>query len=254
MIDKQEIVDGLKELGLAKGDIVLVHSSFKSFGGVNGGAQTVIDSILDVIQVEGTLIVPTFNFDFCEGKPFDVKRTPSHMGIITELVRRNSNSRRLLHPIHSFSIIGKLSEELGSLRYKSTYGKNSLFAKLRDLGGKIMIIGLQYNQSMTFFHHIEEMEGCDYRYFKKFTGEITDDGGNTYIDWFTFFVRDLDRGETHVDPMGDILEQKGIVNIQKIGGSTVKLMKANDVYNLTAQEMKKTPYLMYKLNTGKNQN
>jgi len=246
MITKKKLINDLNRLGLTKGDIVLVHSSFKSFGGVEGGPQTFIDSVLDVIQTEGTLIVPTFNFDFCEGKPFDVRHTPSHMGIITELVRKNPESRRLLHPIHSFSIIGKLSEELGSLQYKSTYGKNSLFARLREFDGKIMIVGLEYNQSMTFFHHVEEMEGCDYRYFKEFTGEITDHNGRTYVDSFTFFVRDLDKGvETQVNPMGELLEEKGVVNIQKIGKATVKLMRVNDAYRITAQEMKKNPLLMY---------
>ena len=247
MLHKKDLISGFRKLGLTKDDTVLVHSSFKSFGGVEGGAQAVIDAILEVIQ-GGTLIVPTFNFDFCEGKPFDVRNTPSYMGIITELIRKNQKSRRLLHPIHSFSILGKLSEELGSLRYKSTYGEDSLFAKLRELEGKIMIIGVEYNRSMTFFHHIEEMEGCDYRYLKEFTGEITDFDGNTYIDSFTFFVRDLDRGvETQVNPMGEILEQKGVVNIEKIGESTVKLMRANDVYKITAQEMKKNPFLLYQI-------
>jgi aminoglycoside 3-N-acetyltransferase len=56
MIGFRELVNGVKELGLEKGDVVLVHSSFKSFGGVEGGPQTVIDALLEVLGEEGTLV------------------------------------------------------------------------------------------------------------------------------------------------------------------------------------------------------
>ncbi|MBA7555354.1 hypothetical protein ES705_48015 [subsurface metagenome] len=52
MIGFRELVNGVKELGLEKGDVVLVHSSFKSFGGVEGGPQTVIDALLEVLGKE----------------------------------------------------------------------------------------------------------------------------------------------------------------------------------------------------------
>lgn len=248
MINIQELIDGFIEAGLRNGDVLLVHSSFKSFGEVEGGPQTVIDALVKVLGKEGTLIVPTFNFDFCDGKPFDIHTTPSQMGIITELIRKNPDSKRILHPIHSFSIIGKLSEFFGSLKYKSSFGKDSLFAKIRELDGKIMIIGLAYNNSITFFHHIEEMEGCDYRHFKEFKGTITDENGNTYEDSFIMFARDLDRGViTMVEPMGNILEKEGVVKVMKIGDSTVKLMKVNDVYNITSREIKKDPNLLYQI-------
>ena len=207
-----------------------------------------LDAIFRVIGDEGTLIAPTFNFDFCEGEPFDIRCTPSKMGIFTEYVRGHPHSRRVLHPIYSFSILGKLADELGSLRYKSSYGRDSIFGKLRELDGKIMIIGLSYNNSMTFFHHVEEMEGCDYRYFKEFTGKVTDEGGYSYEDTFLMLVRDLDRGiVTAVDPMGEVLEGEGVVAIGDIGGTTVKLMKANDVYEITAQRMKESPRLLYRI-------
>jgi len=249
MISFNDLVVGFKKLGLKQKDIVLVHSSFKSFGGVMGGPQTVIDALCYVITDMGTLIVPTFNFNFCEGEPFDVMNTPSQMGVITELVRKNPNSKRTLHPVYSFSIMGKLRDTLSNLNYESSYGKDSIFAKLRDLDGKIMIIGLPYNKSMTFFHHIEEMEGCDYRYFKEFKGQITD-YRDTKEGKAIIFVRDLERGViTQVDKMGKILEKEKIVSIQKIGNSVVRLMKVNDVYKRTVQEMKKNPHILCEIHS-----
>jgi aminoglycoside N3'-acetyltransferase len=133
-------------------------------------------------------------------------------------------------------------------RYKSSFEEKSLFGKLRGLDGKIMIIGLSYTNSMTFFHHVEEMEGVDYRYMKEFSGVVTDENGNSYEDTFTMLVRDIEMGvETEVDPMGVLMEDAGIVTIRKIGDSTVKLMRADDVYTFTAREMKRDPKLLYEI-------
>jgi aminoglycoside 3-N-acetyltransferase len=246
MLTFENLVEGFRDLGVEEGDTLLVHSSYKSFGDVEGGPQTVIQALEAALGPEGTLIMPTFNFDFNKGEPWDVRTTPSKMGILTELVRNDPRARRVFHPFYSFAILGKHAAMLGSLRYKSSYERNSLFGKLRDLDGKIMVIGLSYTNSMTFFHHIEQMEGVDYRFLKQFTGEVTDENGNTYTDTFEMLVRDIDKGViTEVDPMGFLMEEKGIVKIRKIGEADVKLMKANEVYDFTAREMRRDPYLLY---------
>lgn len=248
MLTFEKLVEGFRELGVDAGDTLLVHSSYKSFGEVDGGPRTVIRALEAALGTDkdGTLIMPTFNFDFNKGAPWDVRTTPSKMGVLTELVRTDPRAKRVFHPFYSFAVLGKHAEMLGSLRYKSAYERNSVFGKLRDLDGKIMVIGLSYNDSMTFFHHIEQMEGVDYRFLKQFTGEVTDENGNTYTDTFEMLVRDIDKGVmTMVDPMGALMEQAGIVKIRKIGEAEVKLMKANEVYEFTAREMKRDPFLLY---------
>ena len=156
MLTLESLTSALRDLGVQSGDTLLCHSSYKSLGEVNGGPQTVIDALLSALGKDGTLIMPTFNFDFNKGEPWDVRITPSKMGILTEFVRKDARARRVFHPFYSFAVIGKHAEMLGSLRYKSAYERNSVFGKLRDLDGKIIVIGLSYNDSMTFFHHIEQ--------------------------------------------------------------------------------------------------
>lgn len=246
MLTFENLVEGFRELGVAEGDTLLVHSSYKSLGAVDGGPQTVINALEAVLGEEGTLIMPTFNFDFNKGQPWDVRSTPSKMGVLTELVRVDPRAKRVFHPFYSFAILGKHAEMLGSLRYKSSYERNSVFGKLRDLDGKIMVIGLSYTNSMTFFHHIEQMEGVDYRFLKQFTGEVTDWDGTTKVDTFEMLVRDIDKGVvTEVNPMGELMEKAGIIKVGRIGEAEVKLMKANDVYEFTAREMRRDPYLLY---------
>ena len=246
MLTFENLVKGFRDLGVEEGDTLLVHSSYKSFGDVDGGPQTVIQALEAALGPEGTLIMPTFNFDFNKGVPWDVRTTPSKMGVLTELVRQDPRARLVFHPFYSFAILGKYADRLGGLRYKSSYERNSVFGRLRDLDGKIMVIGLSYTNSMTFFHHIEQMEGVEYRFLKQFTGEVTDENGNTYTDTFEMLVRDIDKGViTEVDPMGFLMEEKGIIKVRKIGEADVKLMKANEVYEFSAREMRRDPHLLY---------
>lgn len=250
MLTLTDLVDGFRALGVEAGDTLLVHSSYKSFGPVDGGPQTVIRALELAVDTEhdGTLIMPTFNFGFNKGEPWDVRTTPSKMGVLTELVRVDPRAKRVFHPFYSFAVLGKHAEMLGGLRYKSAYERNSVFGKLRDLDGKIMVIGLSYTNSMTFFHHIEQMEGVDYRFLKQFTGEVTDADGHTYTDTFEMLVRDIDKGViTEVDPMGFLMEEKGVIQVRKIGEADVKLMKANEVYAFTAREMRRDPHLLYRI-------
>jgi len=245
-LTSKRLLSGFQNLCVKAGDTLLVHSSYKSLGEVDGGPQAVIDALLEALGEDGTLLMPTFNFDFCKGVDWDVRLTPSQMGYMTNLARRDPRASRVFHPIYSFAVIGKYAEAFGNLRYKSSYGENSAFAKLRELNGKIMVIGLSYNDSMTFFHHVEELEGVDYRYLKDFTGNITDWDGNTTVDTYQMLVRNLEMGvQTMVDPMGALFEEAGISKVRKIGQADVKLMNANEVYEFTVREMKRDPYLLY---------
>jgi len=247
-VNFDELISNFKKLGVVKGDVLLVHSSYKSFGGVEGGPQTVINALKSILTEDGTLIVPTFNYDFCQGKSYDVKTTPSKMGIITEIVRADPNSKRTLDPVFSFAILGKHRDYLTNLENDHSFGANSVFEKLRELDAKIMIIGLAYNESVTFFHHIEETQRCDYRYFKEFRGKIIDYENTERDCKITLFVRDIERGvQNSVDTMGLIMEQENIVKKKIIiGKSEIKLMKANDVYKRTVAEMKKNPHILIK--------
>jgi aminoglycoside 3-N-acetyltransferase len=251
-----DITDGFTRLGLRSRDIVLVHSSFKSFGGVEGGPQTVINALLHILGKTGTLVMPTFTLSFCDqynrsGKGyFDVDNTPSEMGILTELLRKMPGSRRSINPIYSVAVYGNLANELTSVNDKNVFGKGSIFGKLHELDAKIMIIGLDYNDSWTFVHYIEEMEGCDYRYHKNFSGTIVV-GEKKYEDTYIMNVRDMRKGvATSVNPMGKLMEDQGVVNVTKIGQSNVKLFKCQDSYDITAREMKINPRLLYTIQSS----
>lgn len=86
MLTFEKLVEGFRALGVNEGDTLLVHSSYKSFGEVDGGPETVVRALEAALGADGTLIMPTFNFDFNKGVPWDVRKTRSKMGALTEIV------------------------------------------------------------------------------------------------------------------------------------------------------------------------
>ncbi len=257
MVSLNELVSGFKKLGLKPGDTVMVHSSYKSFGGVEGGPQTVIDALLTVLTPEGTLLMPAFTLSFCEqfnetGKGlFDLNNSPSeNVGILAEFLRKMPATKRSADPIHSVSAYGKLADELTTITDKSTFGKDSVYGKLHRLNAWIMSLGVNYTSGGNFVHYVEELLGVDYRYYKDFSGEIVIDG-EKHLDTFTYYVRDRERNlKTNVEPLGKILEEKGLVNITKIGKSTIKMFRTQDIFRIETEEIKKNPLFMFQDSSG----
>ncbi len=97
------------------------------------------------------------------------------MGALTEAGRAHPDAVRTEHPIYSFAVIGKEASRFRDLRNFSGYGPDSPFAVLRALDGKVAILDLVDQDSMTFYHHVEEMHDVPYRHHKTFTAD--------YIDW-----------------------------------------------------------------------
>jgi aminoglycoside 3-N-acetyltransferase len=206
-----------RRAGVEPGDSLLLHSNLKRtlrraikiWGRV--GPQDVLESFLTAVGSTGTLLLPLFNFSFTNGEPFDICTTVSEMGALTEAGRLDRRAVRTGHPIYSFAVIGAAAERCRGLANSSGYGSDSPFGLLRALDGKIGVLDLPDQNSMTFYHHVEEMLGVDYRYHKRFRGTYVDASGVASERDYAIFVRDVARGvETHVDPMGELLWLKGL--------------------------------------------
>ena len=89
VVTKYDIIDAAQQAGLQSGDTVIIHSSFKSLGEVEGGAETVIQGFLDVIGEGGTLVFPTFcQKDFEHSYETWHIDKPSDVGYLTNYFRK----------------------------------------------------------------------------------------------------------------------------------------------------------------------
>jgi aminoglycoside 3-N-acetyltransferase len=100
---------------------------------------------------------------------------------------------------------------------------------------------------MTYFHYVEQQVGVDYRYWKDFKGELNI-CGKEFRDTYQIYVRDLTRGiEIEVNPMGEQLEQEGIVETTELAGGEAKLGRAKEIYDLTREYILKDGKYLYEI-------
>jgi aminoglycoside 3-N-acetyltransferase len=163
-------------LGVADGDTLFVHSSFKSLGHVEGGAQSVVEALQEVIGTDGVLLMPSFSLKPKEKEVraalWNVQTTPSTVGWITEYFRTLPGTVRSDHYSHSVAARGRGAEAFVSGHrerlgmsapwdlepWGKTYGSASPFIKAyEDARGRLLMLGVDYHSS-TFCHVVEVMD------------------------------------------------------------------------------------------------
>lgn len=176
------IVDDLKNIGVKEGDVLVVHSSMKSMGHVEGGPECVIAAMREVIGESGTLLFPTFTYRTSyEDAFYSNKDTPSCVGLLSETFRKMDGVYRTNHPTHSVGIIGKLTEELirGEEMDDTPMGIHSPYRKLAAVNAKILMLGCHLSHN-SYMHALEEDANAIYalRGYQEYT--VIDAEGREY--------------------------------------------------------------------------
>ncbi len=157
----------------------MLHASLKAVGWVVGGPDIVIQALLELLGPEGTLMmyvsweewerVLVFGIDQLpkeqqaayrqECPPFDpaTSRATRQWSILTEYLRTWRGAYRSNHPTASVAAVGARAAWLTAqhpLDYG--YGPGSPFAKLREVGGKVLLLGAPF-KTITLLHHAEHL-------------------------------------------------------------------------------------------------
>jgi len=188
----ENLVQGsLESIGITGGDGLLVHSAVQFLGKPEGGVGVYLDGIQAVIGPGGTVVVPTFNFDFPINREFDPGETPSKgMGSFSEYIRKLPGSRRSLHPMQSVACYGYFAEDLASRDTASAFDPGSVYDRMLELNFKLLLLGADI-QSVSMLHYSEQRARVPYRYWKEFTGQVLTPQG-WEIRTHLMFVRNLD--------------------------------------------------------------
>lgn len=159
-LDHRSLRAGFRGLGLRDGDRVVVHSSLSSLGHVEGGAETVVDALLETVGSDGSVGVPTFTrYD----EPYDPAASPSTTGAVTEALRQREDAVRSPHPTKSISAIGPdASRLLAEHDPENSLGPGSPLHRLVDAGGKILLVGVDHTANSAL-HVAERLAKVPYR-------------------------------------------------------------------------------------------
>lgn len=209
----------LENLGwIKKGDCVYVVSDMLELAktykeqGLRLDLDKIIQRLKELVGEEGTLLFPTFNWDFCKGVGFDYYKTPVRTGALSKAALKRQDFARTAHPLYSFAVWGKRQAELLQNRSQDSFGQGTIFEKLFDWDAKVLVIGLSPLQGVTYIHHVEQIVGVPYRYNKEFTGDYTDADGVCSCRTYRMYVRDLDMDPRHINgfrPLAEQMKEKG---------------------------------------------
>jgi len=172
--------------------------------------------------------MPTFTYSFTKKEPFDVRRSFSTVGVLTEHFRTERGVVRTKHPLFSVAVWGRKSLAFSKVS-EDSFGEGSTFDLLYRQNAKIIFLGASV-QSMTFLHYIEQMHEVPYRFIKKFSGTIID-GKKKYSASCTFYARYLSKNiETDTTKLEGVLRKKKLLREARVGGGVIRATKARDCF------------------------
>ena len=219
-ITRNDIEDGLRQLGLGAGDIVLLHSSLASLGHVEGGADTVIDAFLGVLGESGTLVVPTFGA----------------LGAIPDAVKARAEVVHSIHPLASAAAIGPAAEDLCRDHWQPAmaHAEDTPYTRIANQGGYVCLLGVDQDRNTTL-HTVEELLRLPYM---KTTSEKTFEtpAGKVSKSW-DFFPG------PHRDFIGidRLLHDSGKMRRELIGSAVVRLIKSRDLIDVCLEAARRDP-------------
>lgn len=156
------------QLPLDKSDVLFIASDIKQIAlecranGESFDVNAFIESFQEVLS-EGTLIFPSYTDYLKNGETFDHKKAKPSTGALSNKVQRRKDFLRSKDPLHSVFVWGKHAEEISNLDNKSTLGKGSVFDFLDKEHAKMICIDVDFQNSLTFVHYVEEKENVKYR-------------------------------------------------------------------------------------------
>ena len=210
-MNRKEIAEGLRSLGLKEGSIVLLHSSFLSLGKVKNGPGEVIKAFLDVIGKDGTILVPAFG----------------QLGVLVEEVKHLPGAVISSCPVGTVAAYGPAAKALCQDHWKAetAHGKDTPYTRLADRGGFICLLGVDQDRN-TSLHSIEALLQLPYlstvsRTFKNPSGKEVTREYKFYPGPHRDFIG-LDR----------LLLDSGAMKVQRIGNAQVRLIDSAQMFEV----------------------
>lgn len=170
------IARDLATLGLATGQVVITHSSLSALGWVVGGANAVVQALLQTLTPAGTLVMPTHSTDNSEPSywqnppipkswwqtvrdhmpPYDPHTSVTRMmGRIVDVFRTVPGVRRSAHPQHSFAALGPHADFITrDHALEDAMGERSPLARVYDLDGYVLLLGVPHGNNTSL--HLAE--------------------------------------------------------------------------------------------------
>lgn len=260
--ERYAIINCLQKIGVKKGSLIMVHSSIRGISSKNHlkVANQILKDILNLVGKEGTVVMPTHPYykddpGFMNDKSdllltYDPDKLPARVGLLNELFRRQSNTKRSMHPLSSQSATGPLADELLMNNLNNNkplpHGIYSGYHRFCKFNGIVISLGVPLANRMTIFHVAEEIRDEEWP-IKNFFYErrfIIPKAGDNRV-WIVRerrpeYVRSLARLKRRRD-----LLREGILHESVVSGVRVDWANAGDVLSFMLHKNQNSTYPYY---------
>lgn len=248
-----DLVRDLKACGLSEGQTVIVHTSLKQLGWIMGGAQTVIQALLDVLGPTGTLVMPgqTWkNLDPATGVHWEVPEAwwpqirehwPAYdpaitpvigMGVVAEMFRTWPGTLRSGHPARSFCARGPQAAWIVQDHDLSNiFGQGSPLDKLYQRDARILLLGVGYDKN-TSLHLAETRATWPGKTEVMEHSAVMTGGRRTWVSYSTLAVNDED-----FTALGEAWEKASGLQTHKVGRGTARFMSQRELVDFAVTYM-----------------
>lgn len=251
LVLKKDILEALAQLGMEAGQTVMVHTSLSALGFVCGGAQVVIEALLETVGEDGTIMMPTQswkNLDPTAGvhweepeawwqtirdnwPAFDKDITPTNtMGAVAEMFRRWPGTLRSAHPARSVAARGKHARYLTEGHDLSNiFGEGSPIGKLYELDGWVLLIGVGYDKN-TSLHLADVRAEYPGKHDCVEHSAVMEDGKRVWKAYSTLFVDGED-----FDAIGEAFEKECPVKKVRLGDGVLTFMRQRELVDFATR-------------------
>lgn len=168
MLTTSDIKDALRKLNIPQNRPVMVHTSLRSIGAIEGGGQTLLDALIEHCTAEGGLLcIPTHTWGLMESGEeivLDLMMPKSNLGVLPNLALQDSRGVRSNHVTHSVTVFGADAEAFAGCdnSYMTMADPRGCYGELYRRDGYVLLIGVGQEKN-TFLHCVEEMLGVENR-------------------------------------------------------------------------------------------
>jgi aminoglycoside N3'-acetyltransferase len=249
---QSDVEQALQAAGLGAGDTVFVTTSLGLLG-VAEGAETLEDlnhlhlrALQNVVGEKGTLIVPTYSYTFggstaTEYATFDPRTTSARIGPFPDFFRQQPGVIRSTDPMMSVAGLGPAAPALFYNLPPTSYGADSIFARLTNTAAKCCSIGLGPNW-MPFIHHADWLAKAPFRYDKLFHGVLAQDGETRETAWVYSVPLLSKESEANGHVVGGMATAAGIWKFAELGRARVYVCSYREYFDFTMQKLRENPW------------
>lgn len=262
-LSKKFLYINLKKLGIKKSDTIYLGLDLKNFyipflkflkEDPNLFDKNILNKIFyknlkEYFLPNGTIIFQAFTWSFIKKKKFHPRLNSPDIGLFEKYIFNKPGVKRSSHPTNSIIVFGKNKNFISNNHGLYSFGANSPFEKFKELNVKFVNIGVPLEDSCTYLHHLEHINGTNHRFNKLINGKVFD--YDRYLRKNFYILVKYKNISTAVDrdekKFFDYLKKNKKLKSLKVNQVLFSVINCIDVYNIGLSFLKNdSTYFMKK--------